>query len=87
MLDQPTQAHYPSERDNDTGMPEEDADRRAVRAMFELMRDVVAELSPDFQLIVCDHADLPIDWFRESVRYRWRNGEALIPTEWIDANQ
>lgn len=87
MLDQPTQAHYPSERDNGTGLPEEDADRRAVRAMFELMRDVVAELAPRFQLIVCDHADLPADWFRQSVRYRWRNGEALIPTDWIEVSE
>lgn len=86
MLDQPTQAHYPSEKDNETGLPEEDADRRAVRAMFELMRDVVAELSPRLQLIVCDHADLPTDWFQQSVRYRWRNGEALIPTDWIEVS-
>lgn len=84
MLDQPTQAHYPSEKDNETGLPEKDADRIAVRAMFELMRDVVNELTPDFQLIVCDHADLPESWFAESVRHRWRNGEALIPVDWID---
>ncbi|RAX48094.1 DUF3732 domain-containing protein [Arthrobacter sp. AQ5-05] len=84
MLDQPTQAHYPSEKDNKTGLPEKDADRIAVRAMFELMRDVVTELTPDFQLIVCDHADLPESWFEASVRHRWRNGEALIPIDWID---
>jgi energy-coupling factor transporter ATP-binding protein EcfA2 len=74
MLDQPTQAHYPSENDNETGLPEEDADRIAVRAMFELMRDVVAELSPRFQVIVCDHADLPESWFQQAVRERWRHG-------------
>jgi Protein of unknown function (DUF3732) len=83
MLDQPTQAHYPSERDNDSGLPEEDADRVAVRAMFELMRDVVAELAPDFQIIVCDHADLPEDWFDQAVRERWRRGAALIPVDWL----
>lgn len=86
MLDQPTQAHYPSEKDNETGLPERDADRIAVRAMFELMRDVVAELTPDFQMIVCDHADLPEEWFAESVRHRWRDGTALIPADWIDAH-
>lgn len=87
MLDQPTQAHYPSEKDNETGLPEEDADRMAVRAMFELMRDVVADLAPKFQMIVCDHADLPADWFQQSVRYRWRNGEALIPADWIEVRE
>ncbi|MEJ7706167.1 MAG: DUF3732 domain-containing protein [Nocardioidaceae bacterium] len=85
MLDQPTQAHYPSENDNESGLPEEDADRIAVRAMFELMRDVVAELAPDFQVIVCDHADLPEPWFEQAVRERWRHGVKLIPTDWLEA--
>jgi hypothetical protein len=86
MLDQPTQAHYPSENDNATGLPEEDADRIAVRAMFELMRDVVAELTPRFQVIVCDHADLPEAWFDQAVRERWRHGLKLIPADWIDSS-
>lgn len=84
MLDQPTQAHYPAENDNDSGLPEEDADRIAVRAMFELMRDVVAELAPEFQIIVCDHADLPEPWFEQAVRERWRHGIKLIPADWLD---
>jgi hypothetical protein len=84
MLDQPTQAHYPSEADNENGQPEDDADRVAVRAMFELMRDVVAELSPQFQIIVCDHADLPEQWFQDAVRHKWRGGVKLIPSDWIE---
>nr|WP_241744143.1 DUF3732 domain-containing protein [Cellulosimicrobium arenosum] len=84
MLDQPTQAHYPAEADNATGAPEDDADRVAVRRMFELMRDVVAELAPKFQMIVCDHADLPESWFQTAVRYRWRAGVKLIPADWIN---
>ena len=84
MLDQPTQAHYPSESDNVTGLPEDDADRIAVRKMFRLMSDVVSALSPLFQIIVCDHADLPEQWFADAVRYRWRGGEALIPADWIE---
>lgn len=83
MLDQPTQAHYPAEADDTSGLPENDADRVAVRAMFELMRDVVDELAPKFQLIVCDHADLPEEWFQEAVRHRWRGGIKLIPADWI----
>lgn len=87
MLDQPSQAHYPSEKDNEAGQPEEDADRIAVRAMFELMRDVVEDLAPEFQIIVCDHADLPEDWFDQAVRERWRQGLALIPADWLDGTQ
>lgn len=83
MLDQPTQAHYPAEADNASGLPDDDADRIAVRAMFELMRDVVEELTPAFQIIVCDHADLPEDWFRAAVRHRFRGGVKLIPADWL----
>jgi hypothetical protein len=85
MLDQPTQAHYPAEADNAAGEPANDADRVAVRHLFELMRDVVAELTPHFQIIVCDHADLPESWFQEAVRHRWRGGVKLIPADWISA--
>jgi hypothetical protein len=84
MLDQPTQAHYPAEADNATGAPELDADRVAVRRMFEVMRDVVEELAPAFQVIVCDHADLPEQWFQDAVRHRWRGGLKLIPSDWLD---
>lgn len=84
MLDQPTQAHYPAEADNATGAPDLDADRVAVRRMFELMRDVVDELAPAFQVIVCDHADLPEQWFQDAVRHRWRGGVKLIPSDWLD---
>jgi energy-coupling factor transporter ATP-binding protein EcfA2 len=83
MLDQPTQAHYPSENDNGSGIPDEDADRLAVRNMFELMRDVVEELTPQFQIIVCDHADLPEPWFQQAVREHWRHGTKLIPADWL----
>lgn len=85
MFDQPTQAHYPSENDNETGQPQEDADRIAVRAMFVLMRDVVADLAPEFQIIVCDHADLPEAWFQDAVREQWRHGVKLIPADWLDS--
>lgn len=83
LLDQPTQAHYPSDNDRDTGVPADDADRVAVRRMFELMRDVVEELAPNLQLIVCDHANLPEDWFQDAVRHNWRGGVKLIPADWI----
>ena len=89
ILDQPTQAHYPADDDNDDGQPVDDADRVAVRAMFRLLYDFVVEAAPNFQIIVCDHADLPEDWFQDSVRQRWREGRseipALIPVSWLEA--
>lgn len=85
MLDQPTQAYYPSEASRASGIPESDADALAVEAMFKLIFDVVAELAPDLQVIVCDHAHLKTDWFEESIRHEWRNGVKLVPAEWIAA--
>jgi hypothetical protein len=85
MLDQPTQAYYPSEVSRTSGVPETDADALAVEAMFRLLYDVVTELAPDLQIIVCDHAHLKIDWFEESIRHEWRGGVKLIPLDWIEA--
>lgn len=85
MLDQPTQAYYPSEASRATGVPESDADALAVEAMFKLIFDVVSELAPDLQVIVCDHAHLSADWFEKSIRHEWRNGVKLVPVEWITA--
>jgi hypothetical protein len=84
FFDQPSQAHYPAEQDSDgdvSVLP--DADREAVFKLFKLMFDVAEELSPDFQLIVTDHADLRDQWFADSVVVRWR-GEGLVPEHWID---
>ncbi len=58
-----------------------DEDRVTVTNLFQLMRQVVTELSPGFQMIVSDHADLPHDWYQEAVRYK-----KLIPTTWLDTN-
>ena len=85
MLDQPTQAYYPSDVEQQEGVPEGENDRAAVRRMFELMRDVADELAPGLQIIVCDHANLPEEWFQDAVRHNWRNGEKLIPAEWLPA--
>ena len=83
MFDQPTQAYYPSEVEQEEGIPHRDSDREAVRRMFRLLHDVAAELTPDLQIIVCDHANLPETWFGESVADNCGNGEALIPASWL----
>jgi hypothetical protein len=84
MLDQPSQAYYPSEASQHSGLPESDTDRQAVSAMFALIRDVVAELAPEMQVIVSDHANLTEDWFAAEVRHNWRDGQKLIPENWLD---
>lgn len=84
MLDQPTQVWYRSEVDQRSGAPGQDTDREAVSRLFRLIYDVIMELAPNMQVIVCDHANLPEEWFQDSVEHNWRGGEKLIPQEWID---
>ena len=66
MIDQPTQAYYPSDAAKNAGQVD-DADRTAVLSMFTVMRDVVAELAPRMQVIVSDHANLDEQWFRTRI--------------------
>lgn len=84
FLDQPSQVYFPAERDASGSMAVlEDEDRLAVIRIFELIRDVVAELSPGLQVIITEHADVTEDWYQAAVVERWRNGVALIPTDWL----
>jgi hypothetical protein len=86
MLDQPTQVWYQSEVDQQSGDLANDSDRAAVNRLFRLIYEVVTELAPKLQIIVCDHANLPEDWFQAAVKHNWRDGRKLIPQEWIDTS-
>jgi hypothetical protein len=85
ILDQPTQAYYPSDVERETGVPVADDDRAAVQRLYELMRDVTEELAPGMQIIACDHANLPESWFQNAVVENWRGGDKLIPESWIES--
>jgi hypothetical protein len=85
MFDQPSQAHYPPDRDADGSLDVlGDEDQKAVFQLFKLIADAAAELAPDLQIIVMDHADLKRDWFQQAVVERWRKGEKLVPQSWIE---
>ncbi|WP_327667338.1 DUF3732 domain-containing protein [Streptomyces sp. NBC_00485] len=81
MFDQPTQAFFPEEVHDADALT--DADWEAVRSYFSLMRDVVEDNGRGLQIIVCDHVNLRDQWFRDAVVENWRQGKALIPTDWI----
>ncbi|WP_282031083.1 DUF3732 domain-containing protein [Winogradskyella eximia] len=85
FIDQPTQVYYPPE--NNPNIVEIDSegssDDKAVKLMFDFMYKVAKELSPNFQIIVMDHALLNNNEFKESVIEVWRGGTKLIPQEWI----
>lgn len=54
--------------------------------MFQVMRDVVNELTPRMQVIVSDHADLvDEEWFQDAIEHYWRGGTKLVPVDWIDS--
>lgn len=83
LFDQPSQAHYPADRDSEGSIDVlGDEDQRAVRLLFKLISDAATELAPELQVIVMDHADLKDDWFRDAVIERWRKGVKLVPESW-----
>lgn len=86
FLDQPSQVYYPKEKDTEwEGSLDatKDEDKAAVNRMFNLIFEVVESLSPNFQVIITDHADLNEQGFKDSVIARWRGDEALIPQDWL----
>lgn len=84
MLDQPSQAFFPRDRETGGDLSElSDTDRDNTRKLYKLMHDVVAEQDSKLQIIAFDHADFTDQWFRESIIETWRDGTALIPQSWI----
>jgi hypothetical protein len=55
-----------------------------VLQLFKLVSDAAAELAPNLQIIVLDHADLKPEWFESAVVERWRQGEKLVPPSWTE---
>jgi hypothetical protein len=91
VLDQPTQVYFPSTQQYQSlsGTTQEtiesDADLRAVRRMFDLLFSVCSGLSPDFQLIILEHANLPEDRYQKAlVEESWtgKGHRALVPEDW-----
>jgi hypothetical protein len=84
IFDQPSQAHYPPERDAEGSINAlKDEDKTAVLQLFKLISTAAQELAPGLQIIVMDHADLKDSWFETAVVERWRGGMKLIPSDWI----
>ncbi len=83
FIDQPSQVYFPADKDVDGSLADiKDEDREAVARMFKLTASVVEELSPEFQVIITDHADINEEWFQKCVVHRWRKGAKLVPPEW-----
>jgi Protein of unknown function (DUF3732) len=84
ILDQPSQAFFPRDREAGGDLDElTDTDRENTRRLYELIFQVVDALGGRLQVIALDHADFEDQWFADSVVQRWRGGDALIPPDWI----
>jgi hypothetical protein len=83
MIDQPSQAHYPPDRDVGEISGQEDEDQAAVARLYRLLFDYCRELAPMMQVIVTDHVELLQDWFRAAMVQRWRDGIKLVPATWL----
>jgi hypothetical protein len=85
MFDQPSQGFFPEQVSDATEL--EDADWGPVRQQFMLLRDVVDTCDGAIQVIVCDHANFTDGWFQDCLIENWRDGQALIPESWIEAER
>lgn len=85
VLDQPSQAFFPRDREAGGELSElSDTDRENTRHLYEMLYRVVGQMSGGLQVIALDHADFEDEWFADSVIQRWRNGQALIPPSWLE---
>lgn len=83
FLDQPSQVYFPAEKDIDGSMTSiPDDDRALVSRMFKLIFDATKDVSPGFQVIMTEHADINETWYQSAVAERWRGGKKLVPEDW-----
>ncbi len=94
ILDQPSQVYFPQRTIQDGSSAEEDSnllkdeDKDAVKKIFTALSKYISNAKSEIQIIVMEHADEDI-WGEIGnihLAARWRDGEKLIPKEWIVNN-
>lgn len=84
IIDQPSQAYYPPDKDLELrGKLASSSDETAVKQMYDFIIAATEELAPHFQVIITDHAKLNYKEFGDCIIEEWRNGNKLIPEEWV----
>jgi hypothetical protein len=88
FIDQPSQVYFPEDRDwsrdSKRGRSE---DREAVTRMYRLAFEVAKALSPAFQVIITDHANIGKRWFQNCIVERWRGPKKLVPKRWAEGKK
>lgn len=84
VFDQPSQVYFPHDSIDDKKI--KDLDRNAVRSIFITMAKSISNVHNNMQILVLEHADDSIYGDVQGVNEVcvWRNGEKLIPLEWIE---
>ena len=84
FLDQPSQVYFPIDDDDEDIIESvKEEDRIAVLKMFELIFKAVSALSPKVQVILTEHADLKVPWYRDAIIERWRGDVKMVPMDWL----
>ena len=91
FYDQPSQVYFPHiESLLEVVADKTDADREAVRKIFEAFGSFLTNDGFDFQIIVTEHAGFDI-WGEVESAYEvahWtHDGKKLIPNDWLDADE
>ena len=87
VFDQPSQVYFPHESSDDSEVPNlGDLDREAVKSIFTTMAKCISNVNNNLQILVLEHADASIYGNIQGVNEVcvWRDGEKLIPLEWIE---
>lgn len=94
IIDQPSQVYFPPDpADRYQGDIEKigdyknkEHDIKSLKAMYELIFEVVEKLEGRLQVIITDHANLKdYEAFQQSIiDEEWRDGKALIPLDWLE---
>lgn len=89
VFDQPSQVYFPRTRnmepENEETINYPDEDKKAVRKIFQTLATSVQTASGKWQAIVLDHAGDDIFAEIKGIEKvaEWRNGEKLIPENWL----
>lgn len=90
IFDQPSQVYFPRTVKSSDDDPQYDPDEiNSVKKIFQTLSNSVTALNGKWQVIVLDHAGSDIYGSIENVYEveEWRNGNYLIPMEWIESGK